>query len=451
MTLRWHPLVAGVCLLTLTGCTSDESGSAAPGGGALNPGGDEGPPDGLGGEREFPGGAGGGAGQTEGEAEDPPVGRPDPVKPSPGQYGAPCDDDDDCTSQVCVPDADAGICSLPCLEDCLPFYPDRNAFCRSDPSRTEAVSFVCYPEQDLSCEPCVDDSQCDGGACLDTPDGKVCGQPCGSDDDCKTGFSCGAHGACKPISGSCTCTPLTDGRTRVCTWSNDFGTCAGEETCNAAVGWVGCTAAEPAAEACDGVDDNCNGVADDGVLAVACARQNEHGACQGTAVCQGPDGVQCLGADAEVEVCDGIDNDCDGAVDEGFVDDRGGYGLLEHCGGCNRTCEGRFSFATTCWASRCACPSPTCRATPATRTPTAPPFRQAPPACSWATPTTLRPCSGCAAGTAPPTGRTAWLAPTASSAGRCCRGAAVRWSSACRRAGPARAATTPTASRCPAR
>ncbi len=345
MTLRWHPLVAGVCLLTLTGCTSDESGSAAPGGGALNPGGDEGPPDGLGGEREFPGGAGGGAGQTEGEAEDPPVGRPDPVKPSPGQYGAPCDDDDDCTSQVCVPDADAGICSLPCLEDCLPFYPDRNAFCRSDPSRTEAVSFVCYPEQDLSCEPCVDDSQCDGGACLDTPDGKVCGQPCGSDDDCKTGFSCGAHGACKPISGSCTCTPLTDGRTRVCTWSNDFGTCAGEETCNAAVGWVGCTAAEPAAEACDGVDDNCNGVADDGVLAVACARQNEHGACQGTAVCQGPDGVQCLGADAEVEVCDGIDNDCDGAVDEGFVDDRGGYGLLEHCGGCNRTCEGRFSFA----------------------------------------------------------------------------------------------------------
>ena len=34
----------------------------------------------------------------------------------------------------------------------------------------------------------------------------------------------------------------------MCTWSNDFGTCAGEETCNAAVGWVGCTAAEPAAD-----------------------------------------------------------------------------------------------------------------------------------------------------------------------------------------------------------
>jgi hypothetical protein len=39
--------------------------------------------------------------------------------------------------------------------------------------------------------------------------------------------------------------------------------CQGFETCDPRLGWVGCTALEPSVEICDGIDNDCNGVADD--------------------------------------------------------------------------------------------------------------------------------------------------------------------------------------------
>ncbi len=79
-----------------------------------------------------------------------------------------------------------------------------------------------------------------------------------------------------------------------------------------------------AAEACDGIDDNCDGVLDDGFDADQ----------DGVTTC-GPDGVvstvddDCDDTLADVfpgatEVCDAVDQDCDFAIDEGFDADGDG-------------------------------------------------------------------------------------------------------------------------------
>ena len=105
-------------------------------------------------------------------------------------------------------------------------------------------------------------------------------------------------------------------------------------------------------ETCDGVDNDCNGVVDDGVGGTyypGPAGTLGVGVCSaGAQICQGgvlmplPTRLPKL---PSTEVCDGLDNDCNGKVDDGFdfMNDA------KNCGGCGIACAAGMA----CQQGRC--------------------------------------------------------------------------------------------------
>ncbi len=92
---------------------------------------------------------------------------------------------------------------------------------------------------------------------------------------------------------------------------------AGTLSCNGVNGWICVGPAGPAGETCDGLDNDCNGNVDDGNLPmVGAACGSDTGECQsGTLVCN-VGVLSCMNAVTPVqETCDNKDNDCDGTID----------------------------------------------------------------------------------------------------------------------------------------
>ncbi|MBP9208066.1 MAG: VWA domain-containing protein [Kofleriaceae bacterium] len=109
----------------------------------------------------------------------------------------------------------------------------------------------------------------------------------------------------------------------------------GTETCTAG-SWGGCDAPVPQPEVCDGLDNNCDGTTDPGCECLPgqtrpCGETSTVGACQpGTQTCS-PNGAwgQCDGSvGPSPEVCDGIDNDCNGDIDNPVADDGEEFSFL---------------------------------------------------------------------------------------------------------------------------
>src|SRR5687767_6842295 len=153
-------------------------------------------------------------------------------------------------------------------------------------------------------DPCVDGDRDGDGFATDPACGEV---DC---DDTNIGIHPGAAEACNGLDEDCDRTIDEDLGEGAC----------GVGPCRRVVPFcqngrpTACTPAAGSAETCNGIDDDCNGTADDGLAGEQCGT----GACTRSASCVNGGFETCTPGAPGAESCNREDDDCDGVVDNGF-------------------------------------------------------------------------------------------------------------------------------------
>lgn len=136
-----------------------------------------------------------------------------------------------------------------------------------------------------------------------------------------------------------------------------------------------CTLTKNGVEACDAIDNDCDGTTDDetrldsdvdncGSCGLKCSFLNGGSACVERNCVLGTcadgwknannnpaDGCECAVSNSAVEICDGMDNDCNGTVDD--VPDIQNSTDPQNCGACNRNCTTLANASGSCVAGSC--------------------------------------------------------------------------------------------------
>ncbi len=288
------------------------------------------------------------------------------------KVGEACQENADCDHHLCIETESLGkICSQTCTTkvDCsLDFE------CIIDEIQGLDQVRFCAPKASpvMLCHACEISEDCgqDGDFCLQIGHKGYCGDSCNEDADCPDQSKCtdvsfdAQSDLIKVLSGENLLQRLKDQNKitfdenqktiKQCVpISRECQSCQDDDLDGYGVGadclGSDCNDHHPlvyqnAKEQCDSMDNNCNGVIDEGLDPsdagdLNCVQvgvcQNSQIACrQGAWSCGYPNQYQ-----EEEQQCDGFDNDCDGQTDE-HVDLQSD---INHCGRCSTVCAAQFS------------------------------------------------------------------------------------------------------------
>jgi Notch-like protein len=289
--------------------------------------------------------------------------------------------------RVTTSTCEMGVCEFDPMTDCVPGYID------SDHLPDTGCEFECTPTGAETCDGLDNDcdTRVDEDFNLDTNVmncgrcGRACSFPhatpscaaatCVFDPmtDCEPGFSDhdgvqlnGCEYPCVPTADP---TEICDGVDNDCNGVVDGSTTDSGMTCNNAPGGVArgiCTATgtircvsrvlscigapEPSVERCNGMDDDCDGTTDDAPVDVGRVCMAPAGVCSaGFSVCNAGGTLGCVRAvGPSAELCNGLDDDCDGTIDDSPTDASLGMACGTSTGRCSTGINACVSGAVTC-------------------------------------------------------------------------------------------------------
>ena len=182
----------------------------------------------------------------------------------------PCEDDHGCGGYACIAGRYGAFCSE--------VYTDSCDYGLEYMMHADFEAAVCVDRTIKLCMPCVQDSDCRLSWAPNVDHGDKCviygnaGGYCGIDchalwphhGDCPSGYDC-VDGQCVSSSGTCNCPPyhVELAATTNCSFSNESGACQGMRMCTEQ-GLSDCDALTPGPEICDGLDNDCDGEVDEG-------------------------------------------------------------------------------------------------------------------------------------------------------------------------------------------